>query len=284
MAARRTVDDAFWQALVDADGAVPADRSLDELTPVLLGFLGSPDPVRRDHVAYFLLATWIFRGEYDSQCMRAMTDHLRRNLVVGLGETGTDSVFLRSFSALVLAALAYYDAEQPFLDEEGTRLLLDEAIAYAKAERDLRGYVQEKGWAHSVAHTADLLGALGHNPRLGAAELERLLTAIALRASAPFVYLYNEDDRLALAVIEVLARNLLESDTVAAWVSGLAQPAGRPPWREALFDDEQVEARHNVHNLLRSLYLRLSVAEDPPPVTAALLPTLAAALCAMVGG
>ncbi|MBA2286746.1 MAG: DUF2785 domain-containing protein [Ktedonobacteraceae bacterium] len=41
-----------------------------------------------------------------------------------------------------------------------------------------------KGWAHSAAHTADLLMVLANNRDLDAADLERILNAIAAKVQA----------------------------------------------------------------------------------------------------
>lgn len=100
-----TGDKSFWQAIVDAGYAVPAGYSLGDLTPALLGNLGSPDPVLRDDLAYMILATWVSRGEYGSGELRAMAADLLGNLRQGIGEAGTDTVFLRAFSALILGEL-----------------------------------------------------------------------------------------------------------------------------------------------------------------------------------
>jgi hypothetical protein len=239
------------------------------------------DSVRRDEFAYSILANWIFQDEYEAGQLRVMTEQLRGNLTVGLGEVGTDSVFLRSFSALVLAALAARDVEQPFLGEDGTRELLADAIAYAVAERDVRGYVPEKGWAHAVAHTADLLGALAQSPHLAEADLEQLLSAAASLASAPTPLLHDEDERLASAVVEALKRELIDQIALSAWLAELAQAEGRPLWRVAPLGEAQAAERHNVRNLIRSLYLQMTLVDPPPPFAGWLLPVLGATLRSM---
>ena len=43
----------------------------------------------------------------------------------------------------------------------------DRIATWYVRERDLRGFVPGKGWAHAVAHGADALGALGRLPHLG---------------------------------------------------------------------------------------------------------------------
>ena len=92
----------FWEQ-VKANGLkVPEGRTLPELTTELTRMLGDPDPANRDGIAYPTLATWISQGVYD-ELLKGLGDGMATGLDVGLGEDGTDSVFRRSFSALVLA-------------------------------------------------------------------------------------------------------------------------------------------------------------------------------------
>src|SRR4029453_1426853 len=98
---------------------------------------------------------WIYRDQKLSpaQLREPMAEWIG-NLKRGLGEQGTDSVLLRSFSALELSLLAAYDLKTPFLSQEEYDALLAAALDYLADERDVRGYDPEKGWMHSVAHTA----------------------------------------------------------------------------------------------------------------------------------
>src|SRR3954447_23682646 len=80
----------------------PADRPLAELTAELTTMLGAADPYLRDEIAYPTLATWVSEGVYD-ELLVGLGDGMTAGLVVGIGEEGTDTVFRRSFSALVLA-------------------------------------------------------------------------------------------------------------------------------------------------------------------------------------
>jgi hypothetical protein len=109
------MDKAYWQAIIHNDYAVPADQNIQNLTPELLVALGSPDPVLRDEIAYPILERWLNKDLYSSDELRAMINQLAHNLTVGLGEVGTDSAFLRAFSALMLAEIVYYDLSHPFL-------------------------------------------------------------------------------------------------------------------------------------------------------------------------
>jgi len=48
-----------WEAIAADDARPPAGTTAAALVPELVAYLGSPDPVRRDHIAYEVLARWI---------------------------------------------------------------------------------------------------------------------------------------------------------------------------------------------------------------------------------
>ena len=248
-----------WESILKNDYAIPRGQSLDDLTDELLGYLGSTDPLLRDEFGYGILTTWIVRdGHYDAATLREMRDRLLANLKVGLGERGSDSVFLRSFSALMLAVIIYRDNAEPFLDEAEIRAVLNAALEYLVSEQDVRGYVGSQGWAHSVAHTADLLKFLARNEKTGTEDHQRILDAVAVKLTTPYNYIYDhdEDERLALAVWDVCKRDRLDADSLKEWVGRLETwktGQDRPPG----FDPSVFTVHQNIKRFLRSLYFLL---------------------------
>ena len=147
---------------------VPADRPLDELTAELTRMLGSPDPAERDGTAYPTLATWIDRGVYDD-LLAGLGDGMAAGLAVGLGERE----HRHRLPAQLLGAgpRRVHRPRQPAarLLPGGKILEWGDRIAtWLLRERDLRGFVPGKGWAHAMAHGADALGALAELPAPGA--------------------------------------------------------------------------------------------------------------------
>src|SRR5579885_2349601 len=274
------MDNAFWQSILEANGALPADHDIHALTDELLDYLGSPDAHLRDGVAYPLLAQWVSEGRYSRDDLRAMATRLTTNLQAGLGEDGTESVFLRAFSVLMLAELIHQENKRTIFEfaESDVRAILEAALAYLPAERDLRGYVPGSGWAHAVAHAADVLWVLASSRYLGAPDLERVLDAIASKVAPPVeqVYLFNEDARMARAVMGVLRRDLVSIAFLSAWLERLTRPEGRAISIEAFFVGEppaiapqvNVCLLHNTRQFLRSLYFALAAEEQPPAVAA----------------
>src|SRR3954451_4875250 len=104
----------YWKQVVAAGLAVPQDRPLDDLTAELTRMLGDTDPEARDGTAYPTLATWVARGVYDD-LLAGLGDGMSAGLGVGLGEKDTDSVFRRSFSALILGECIARDNKRPLV-------------------------------------------------------------------------------------------------------------------------------------------------------------------------
>lgn len=270
------MDRAFWRSVREHDFALPAPENAEnpeslvtpqDLAPELESYLGLPDPELRDELAYMILGTWIERGQLSPAYMRNLTSRLLANLRHGLGERASDGVFLRSFSALILTELVLQDAERPFWSPEEARGVMQGALSYLRDECDLRGYVPGKGWAHSVAHTADLLRALAANPRLDQAHLEQLIEAIGDKVVAPGPYIFacDEDERLALAVLEVAKRRQIREDVWRNWLADLVAPPGQPSWRERLGQGRDLEARTNLRLFLQALARRFGRSEAVPP-------------------
>jgi hypothetical protein len=267
------------QAIVDNGFAVPAGYTAQALMPELLTALGSTDPGLRDGLAYPILEHWIHDRLYAADDLRRMIARLAENLMAGLGEEATDGVFLRAFSVLMLAEIVHQDNLQPFLSEPEVRQLLELALAYQTAERDLRGWVPEKGWAHAVAHTADLLWVLARSRYLSSHDLERLLDAIAERVlTSAMPYLCDEDERLAQPVVAALRRSVIDPAFFADWVARLAEPPEQPSWGDAFLVGQSLATRLNVKQFLRSVYFQLTLPETPPPALAEMLPALVSAI------
>lgn len=262
----------FWLEITRNDYSVPQHHTASELLPELLTNLGSIDSDLRES-AYTILSEWVeVQGLYMHEELRVISAQLRTNLHQGLGEQGTDSVFLRSFSLLVLNNVVDYDNAHPFLQEQEVLAWLEETLAYYQEECDLRGYVPVKGWAHSVAHGADLLMAFARNRYVRQAELERILHVIAWRVTSPVsaVFIDQEDERLCVVVLTALRRNLLPLPSLQTWVQSIVQPEGRQSWRETFSDGEGNIAFTHVRTFLRSLYFQLLLTKEPPTIEAAL--------------
>ncbi|GCE09105.1 DUF2785 domain-containing protein [Dictyobacter aurantiacus] len=284
------MDKAFWHNIIEDEYAVPSPYSIATLTPELLSYLGSTDSELREELAYMILCEWIGRGNYSYPDIQKMATQLLYNLTIGLDEQQSDTVFLRSFSVLILTEIVCYDLTQSILSEAEVQQLLDQALDYFLLEKDVRGYEPGKGWAHAVAHSSDFLWVLSQHQFVSTTGLMRIMDAIGKKITAPIddTYLFDEDERLVRAVMSVLQRNLLGFSFLTMWLEMLIHPRGRIAWNADL-DGKMMEvvrnkaetcARHNTKHFLRSLFFQLrspgfanlNLVEHRPPVSDELLP------------
>jgi hypothetical protein len=259
---------AYWNQVRSAEMAVPTDRPLADLTAELTTLLGSTDPVERDEIAYPILATWIGAGVYDD-LLAGLGDGMAAGLTQGLGEVGTASVFRRSFSALVLAVCINRDNAASLLP--GGKLLEwgDLATGWLVRERDARGFVPGQGWAHAIAHGADVLDELAGSPHFRLNELTVLLDVIADRVLEPtnVVWTSGEPDRLAVAAMSVFRRRLVPLRVIEPWLARIAAAAtDRGP-----ADRDPFLTTGNPEAFLRALHLQVALAPEPVGIRADLL-------------
>ncbi|HVK71839.1 MAG TPA: DUF2785 domain-containing protein [Kofleriaceae bacterium] len=230
--------------------------------------LASPDPERRDRVAYETLSKQLLAdGALDDDAVAGLRDRLIARTAGALAPG--DAVFGRSFAALTLSVIAAREVARPIWTEAILDAQIAAASAYAARELDLRGHTGTGGWAHAAAHTADWLKFLARHPRLTAPQAVAILDAVtglvARRHGARFSH--GEDERLAAAARAVLRRGLIDDAAIDGWLGRVADPltAGWPD----PFDPTLYAAQRNARDLLVSLFVALSF-DDAPPAAAAL--------------
>jgi len=260
---------SYWESVQATGNAVPSDRPLDELTAELTRMLGDPDPDVREGIAASTLVAWVRRGVYDD-LLAGLGDGMAAGLRVGLAEPGTETVFRRSWSAVVLAACVERDNGRPLVPGGKVLEWGDRLATWLLRERDLRGLVPGSGRPRAIAHGADALAVLAGSPHMSRPELTVLLDVVADRvlARTDAAFGLDEPDRLAAATIAVLRRNVLPLGVLEPWVARVAAAAG-PPSPGA--DTDTAVPAENAQSFLRSLHLQLALAHRPPEVRADLL-------------
>ena len=186
----------------------PTGRCAD-LTAELTTMLGSTDPVERDETAYPMLATWVSAG-CTTTCCPGWATAWPPGSPVGLGERDTDSVFRRSFSALVLGECIDRDNQSPCCRPAKMLEWGDRVAGWLLRERDVRGFVPGQGLGarrrprRRRGRRARRVAALRPQRADGAARRDRRPGAAA---ETPAPLTSGEPDRLALATMAVLRRD-----------------------------------------------------------------------------
>jgi hypothetical protein len=252
----------YWRGIAAKKYEMPEGEKAFGLAKELSGYLKSSDPELRDDLAYSILAEWILaKNAFSSEELLALEAEWRGNLRAGIGESGTDSIFLRSFSALCLAAIAERELKSPFLGEERYRKLLDAALEYLSEEKDLRGFNEKKGWIHATAHTADLIAALARHPLFTEGDQARVMEAVGRRVeTARVIFSFGEQDRLANALAAMAGRADFNLAGFELWVSRMDK-ADFAIWKESPPRIDGLQRFENDSYLLSAFVARVSLGE-----------------------
>jgi len=225
-----------------------------DFLPLLLQYIGDPQPELRDNLIYPMFYMWIkeenrFSEEELRSLLPVLTDE--NHLFYNIGSKDDQSVFTRTFSALPIALIIQRHRQNPFLNQEEIEQLMQAMLRYYNEEKDLRGYLSVGGWAHSASHGADVFVELVQCEESSIAMLHEVLVAISgMLHNGIHIFSDEDDERLVNIVDTMIDKKLLPHQEIADWISCLAQCCDLPRSRS------QVIARVNSKNFLRSLYFR----------------------------
>jgi len=256
-------DKAYLRSIANNHYELPDDIDRFAFLQALLQNFATTDAELRDELTYMILAHAIIDQETadrlpadqrETVLLACLDD---AHLFYHIGETSTDSVFMRSFSLLIIAALLYADAQLQQISQEATRKTQTALLSYAREERDWRGYIKGKGWAHSVAHLSDALDEIAQHRYTSTADREAVMQTFTYLATLPEPLCYEEDDRLSFAAYRLIAANMLEAPFLETWVESLfvTRTEEVPGLTEQ--DVTRWIRAANAKNFLRSLYFRL---------------------------
>jgi len=187
------------------------DEQKVNIIEAMIEHIGSPDAELRDQLIY----SWFYhlivtKNLLEHELLTELLEIALNDLLLkGIGEKGTDTVFTRSFTTLLIALILSRDNEDDFLDQNMILRVKDKLIDYITLEKDLRGYVASKGWAHSIAHVADTFDELVKSKKVEIEHLEGMLNVLWNKVFVyNSVYIHEEDERILVPILEMLDRGL----------------------------------------------------------------------------
>lgn len=240
----------------DDNWNVPKGANSYELALELMDNIGSTDPELRDLLVLELLFKMVVENDLSDSEVRKISElalsenHLFKNL----GEQDGDSVFNRTFTVLIIRGILWRhnNSEDKLFSREEIKRIYKDLIKYAREEKDLRGYVKDKGWAHSAAHTADALREIALCKEIDKSELLEILAVIKEKICVNnYAYVNHEDERLVNAVMNIIGRRIFDNEEIANWIRDFKNinKTGQHPEDHYLV--------HNQKNFLSALYFRL---------------------------
>src|SRR5260370_13332907 len=207
-AAGETHSAAFWKTMEERNFGGREHESAGAVALEIGDLAASANPSLRDSCGYETLAAWIYRENLlTGEQLDALRAKLLPTMISHIGESENDTVFGRSFSALYMSILAAQDLRKPFLSTAAFKETLDTALRCYAEEKDLRGYIPVKGWAHATAHVADLWKFLARSPHLSAEDQKRIVSGVCHRwRTGNLVFTWGEDARMAAAFLSIVDR------------------------------------------------------------------------------
>lgn len=229
---------------------------------LVMGALRSTDGELRDDLGYTILAQWIVKKK---RIGPETLKELLKQAVAGkmlfhkIGEQDSDSVFLRSFSSLLIALILYRDNQEYFLSREEFKQILLPITQYCTMEKDYRSFVVGKGWAHAPAHISDAMDECAQNRFATAEDCLLLLQGIrTILYHAPRVFEAEEDERLATVVISMIRLKKIEPVRLLQWLTKINLEKLETLTAHSLAAREYLTKRINMKHFLRCLYIRFS--------------------------
>ncbi|MCL2574743.1 MAG: DUF2785 domain-containing protein [Defluviitaleaceae bacterium] len=244
------------QLLLDLEGMdfkTFEEAELDALIYEMLEHLGDEDSELREGLIYPVLSKIIQENILTTQQYISFLETCmgERHLFLKLGERG-DSVLMRSYSALLIAALLNADANISFLAKADYATVMDKCIEYIESETDTRGHIEGKGWAHAIAHAADVLLALVKHPMFDTESFGRILEAIETCLFKDAAYVDAEDKRF-IFVLKAMQDRGFENEALGEWVEKLFAKLSNKYKMEG-FSYRYHRVMTNVENFMKSLY------------------------------
>ncbi|WP_242248489.1 MULTISPECIES: DUF2785 domain-containing protein [unclassified Bacillus cereus group] len=231
--------------------------NIDSLSSSMLQHIGVTDSYLRDKLIYSTFYHLI-KKDYISHT------HLQKLLSESISEKylfykihsdKDDAVFTRAFTTLLIALIIDADTNHNFLSQTDILIVKDQLILYMNNEHDFRGYVQDHGWAHSIAHASDTFEALVRSPKLETLYYEEILQTLLNKVCVHSIYYkYEEDERLIYPIVAMLQNGLKEEVLILALHDLVAQ---LPIQKQTLHIKSYEYLYGNIKSFLRSLFFRL---------------------------
>lgn len=198
-----------------------------EWLEIMQNHIGDIDLTLRDELIYEIFYHWIWEKKSisDSELIKLLVNLIDKDhLFYKIGSRDDDAVFTRSFSVLAISLILCRHTDAPFLDENLFETVKEALINYYLSERDFRGYLEGKGWAHSAAHGADALDELVQCSMCTAGDHLRVLDAIEkVIFNGTDAFNCKEDDRMSNIVFMIDEMKLLTRTQLIQWMKALSE-------------------------------------------------------------
>jgi uncharacterized protein involved in tolerance to divalent cations len=225
----------------------------NKLVEDMLEHIGALDSELRDDLIYETFAELILHEKISRSKSIYILDRCLGDDFIGYEIHGTDNnaVFRRSFSMLTISLVLEKDKREHILDKAKVKEVYGKICDVYANEQNIIGYTKGKGWAHTVAHTADAFESLVTSEHIGKEEITHILDLISEKMKkSSYYYIDGEDERTA-SVVETIVKTREDMvDKIMDWIGKLTK------YEKPSENPERSIIKGNIRNLLRSIYFK----------------------------
>lgn len=240
---------------------IASEQKRNQTAVALLACIGHNNPAIRDGVVYAAYQYWLRNELLTTETVQ----HLLASLFNNLKQSEQDpEQFRTAFSALILSEVIRVDRQKPYMTQQQRQLAINETAHFMANINDYRGFTDNEGWRHSVAHTADIILQFSLNKAVSPSQGQVLLTAIAQQVAPPLHYYhFGEPKRLALPTLYLLLNDKVSHDNLNNMLQQLASPAPFPDWQATYQSEHGLAKRHNTRSFFEALFVLSSNSQNP---------------------
>ncbi|GGY41163.1 DUF2785 domain-containing protein [Parvularcula lutaonensis] len=257
------------EALRNAEFAIESAEERDAFLFDLADCAGEPDPFLRDRIGYEGMATILRSGDVSEETVRELYGQYTELLRIlprylDRGTRKKNRGLRPSFLTLYFTEIVRVDRIEPFLTDEELADLVDLTEFVIYNVNDFRGFDDEQGWRHHLAHASDLAMQLGLNPRVTDEQRLELIKVLTGKIQPPgkVFFRFGEPERVARAVAYLYLGSEIEAEAMREAFFSLAEPSGWT-WQAAMNSEAGLGRLHNTRAFLNAMIVTLYGSDQP---------------------
>jgi hypothetical protein len=227
----------------------------------ILSCIGHPEPTIRDNTVYQAYSTWLRGDQLEPKIIIQLYDYITAILV---SQNQDEDNYTQPFAALIYSEVLRVDRISPYLNAKQRQKAVDTVINFVSSIKDYRGFDDNQGWRHSVAHSADIILQLSLNKNITKSQLIALAEALIKQVNPKAIhfYTYGEPNRLAMAFTYLMNREELSLNMVQQLLNDITDPMPFKDWQSVYTSNSGLSKIHNVRSFIYSLHALISESQN----------------------